>query len=161
MSHGTEEADIHVSTQRKKKEKKIWKHKSFLKGKLANRTKFRILFPSKRHCNILQVSLLVCFPNCMLVQFVYYLLLHFGVLQSPHWKSYPFCYRVWNGISLRSLAPEVVHYHPATAPKERVYFGQNLFYRELALFSCSFRMSQILRFHTDSSLCHWKVNNSD
>lgn len=52
--------------------------------------KFKILFPPKRHCNILGLKLLVCFPKCRLLQSVYYLCylsLDCDIPQALHHKS--------------------------------------------------------------------------
>lgn len=144
-----------------KKEKESLEHKTPLRGELANGTRFRILLPSRRHCNKLQPNQLLCFPRSRSAQLgaaaasrcasatALEILTH---THTPFLEQHQ-CPQLaaWGTLLLSS-----------NGSNAKSKCGQSLMQSELAVTSCSFLMPRILRFTPPMAASGlWEVRNSD
>lgn len=159
MSHREQEAAIHVSTQRKEREEKNPETQIFFQridGKLN--TIQDSFFSSKLHCNVLQFNLLDCCPRCRLVYHV--------LCTTMFWNTSVFALEFissatdfWGALAYRPwLLGQFAIIQLLLQCKEYI-LGK----------TCSIMnwqrsplpISQILRCHNYSNICHWKVSNTN
>lgn len=143
MNHREEKVVINVSTQRKQRRRKSGNTNLVSNESWQIKQKSGFYFLLKhivRFCKLIFQFAFLSVGWCSMY-YLFYILKHFShcIKNCIHFAS-----EFWRSLSHR--ASETVYYNPAAAPTERVYFGRNLFYRDLAMFSCCFPISQILRF---------------